>query len=116
MYKAQGKPAPKEMDSTVYYNRGVLIAALHVEAVAQRDQGQGRRQADLARRSRTAWSRSRASPWAACVPPMELTPADHEGGGWVQVWTVKGGKLVKTKDWFQGYRSVIQKHLADAKS
>src|SRR6059036_390012 len=29
MYKKQGKPAPKEMDSTVFYNRGVLIGALH---------------------------------------------------------------------------------------
>jgi len=46
------------------------------------------------------------------VPPMELTPADHEGGGWCEVWTVKGGKLVQTKKWFQGYRPVIQKHLA----
>ena len=47
---------------------------------------------------------------------MEITPADHEGGGWVQIWTVKGGKLVKSKDWFQGYRPLIQKHLdADAK-
>jgi len=46
------------------------------------------------------------------VPPLEITPADHEGGGWVQIWTVKGGKLVKVKDWFQGYRPVIQKHLA----
>ena len=28
----------------------------------------------------------------------------------------KGGKLVKSKDWFQGYRPVIQKHLeAEAK-
>src|SRR5881275_309583 len=33
MYKKQGKEAPKEMASTVYYNRGVLIAALHVEAI-----------------------------------------------------------------------------------
>ena len=46
------------------------------------------------------------------VPPMEVTPQDHEGGGWVQVWTVKGGKLEKNGDWFQAYRSVIQKHLA----
>ena len=46
------------------------------------------------------------------VPPMEITPADHEGGGWVQIWTVKGGKLVKVTEWFQGYRDVIQKHLA----
>src|SRR5213594_2525361 len=33
MYKKEGKPAPKEMASTVFYNRGVLIAALHVEAI-----------------------------------------------------------------------------------
>ena len=46
------------------------------------------------------------------LPPLEVTPADHEGGGWVQIWQVKGGKLVKTKDWFQGYRPVIQKHIA----
>src|SRR6516162_10250914 len=32
-YKAQGKDAPKEMADTVYYNRGLLIAALHVEAI-----------------------------------------------------------------------------------
>ena len=31
------------------------------------------------------------------VPPMEITPTDHEGGGWVQIWTVKGGKLVKVE-------------------
>src|SRR5207247_1845695 len=33
MYKKEGKPAPKEMASTVYYNRGVVWAAVQVEAV-----------------------------------------------------------------------------------
>jgi branched-chain amino acid transport system substrate-binding protein len=33
MYTRDGKPAPKEMASTVFYNRGVLIAALHDEAI-----------------------------------------------------------------------------------
>src|SRR2546427_7486564 len=33
MYKKGGKPAPKEMASTVYYNRGVVWAAVQVEAV-----------------------------------------------------------------------------------
>src|SRR5262249_37302595 len=33
MYKKEGKEPPKEMASTVFYNRGVLIAALHVEAI-----------------------------------------------------------------------------------
>jgi len=46
------------------------------------------------------------------VPPITVTPQDHEGGGWVQVWSVQGGKLVKSTEWFQGYPDVIKKHLA----
>src|SRR3954452_4398985 len=33
MYKAQGKEPPKEMEDTVMYNRGLFIAALHIEAI-----------------------------------------------------------------------------------
>ena len=33
MYKGQGKPAPKEMDTTVLYNRGVYQAAVQLEAI-----------------------------------------------------------------------------------
>src|SRR5207248_7849889 len=33
MYKAQGRELTKAMDDTVMYNRGILWAALHVEAV-----------------------------------------------------------------------------------
>src|SRR6266403_4620057 len=33
MYKAQGKELPKGMDDTVIYNRALLNAALHVEAI-----------------------------------------------------------------------------------
>ena len=44
---------------------------------------------------------------------MEITAADHEGGGWVEIWSVKGGKLVRTKAWFQGFRPVVLKQLAD---
>jgi len=36
MYKAQGKEPPKEMDDTVVYNRGLFVAALHVEGSATR--------------------------------------------------------------------------------
>ena len=50
------------------------------------------------------------------MPPLEITPADHEGGGWVQVFTVKGGKLAKQTDWFRAYPEVLKKHIeADAK-
>ena len=111
MYKAQGKPAPKEMDSTVYYNRGVMIAALHVEAVRNAIKAKGGA-APTPEEVKKGMEAIKGFTLGGLVPPMELTAADHEGGGWCQIWTVKGGKLVKTKDWFQGYRDVIQKQLA----
>jgi len=111
MYKAQGKAAPKEMDSTVYYNRGVLNAALHVEAVRNAIKAKGGA-APTPEEVKKGMEAIKGFTLGGLVPPMELTPADHEGGGWVQIWTVKGGKLVKVKDWFQGYRPVIEKHLA----
>ena len=63
-----------------------------------------------ARTSRRAWSRSRTSRSAAGAA-LNVTPEDHEGGGWVQIWTVKGGKFEKATDWFQAYRDVVKKHL-----
>ena len=33
MFKAEGKPVPAIMDSSVYYNRGLLQGALHIEAI-----------------------------------------------------------------------------------
>src|SRR3982074_2183590 len=111
MYKAQGKAAPKEMDSTVYYNRGVLNAALHVEAVRNAIKAKGGA-APTPEEVKKGMEAIKGFTLGGLVPPMELTPADHEGGGWGQIWTVEGGKLVKVKDWFQGYRPVIEKHLA----
>ncbi len=111
MYKAQGKAVPKEMDSTVYYNRGVFIAALHVEAVRNAIKAKGGA-APTSEEVKKGMESVKNFTLGGLVPPMELSPADHEGGGWCEIWTVKGGKLVQTKKWFQGYRSVIQKHLA----
>jgi branched-chain amino acid transport system substrate-binding protein len=111
MYKAAGKAVPKEMDSTVYYNRGVMTAAVQVEAVRNAIKAKGGAQ-PTGEDVKKGMEAVKGVTLGGLLPPMELTPADHEGGGWVQIWTVKGGKLVKTKDWFQGYRSVIQKQLA----
>ena len=111
MYKAAGKSAPKEMESTVYYNRGIMNAALHVEAVRNAIKAKGGA-APTSEDVKKGMEAIKGFTLGGLLPPMELTPADHEGGGWCQVWTVHGGKLNKTTDWFQGYRSVIQKHLA----
>jgi branched-chain amino acid transport system substrate-binding protein len=111
MYQAQGKTAPAAQEISVFYNRGVMIAALHVEAArnAIKAKGGAKPSSDDVRLGMEA---IKGFTLGGMVPPMEVTPQDHEGGGWVQVWTVKDGKLVKNGDWFQAYRSVIQKHLA----
>ena len=46
MYKAQGKPEPKEQEISVYYNRGVMVAALHAEAVRNAIKTKGGANAD----------------------------------------------------------------------
>jgi branched-chain amino acid transport system substrate-binding protein len=111
MYKAQGKAAPKEMDSTAYYNRGVFNAAIHVEAVRNAIKAKGGA-APTPEEVKNGMEAIKDFTLGGLVPPMQLSREDHEGGGWIQIWTVKGGKLVKATEWFQGFRPVIQKHLA----
>jgi branched-chain amino acid transport system substrate-binding protein len=110
MYKAQGREVPKVMDSTVFYNRGVFQAAVHLEAIRNAVKAKGGAKPtseDVQKGMRSI----KGFTLGGLVPPMTITPEDHEGGGWVQVWSVKGGKFVKTTEWFQAYRDVINKHL-----
>jgi branched-chain amino acid transport system substrate-binding protein len=112
MYKAQGKPTPPQQESSsVLYNRGVLIAAVHAEAArnAIKAKGGARPTSEDVKKGMEA---IKGLTLDGLVPPMQITAEDHEGGGWVQVWTARDGKLVKNGDWFQGYRDIIKKHLA----
>lgn len=112
MYKKQGKPVPKEMDTTVLYNRGVYQAAVQLEAIRiaiKNKGGQKPTPSDV----RDAFEKIEKVPVGDLSPPLKITPEDHEGGGWVQVWQVKGGKYVKASEWTQSYRDLIKKHLAE---
>jgi branched-chain amino acid transport system substrate-binding protein len=111
MYQAQGKPVPTAQEVTVFYNRGVMIAAIHAEAARNAIKAKGGA-APTSEDVKKGMEAIKGFTLGGMVPPMEITEADHEGGGWVQVWTVKAGKLVKDGDWFQAYRDVIKKHLA----
>ena len=114
MYKKEGKTAPKEMASTVYYNRGVLIAALHVEAIryALKAKPDGKiTGVDV----KAGFEKISNFTLGGLVPPLKITPTDHEGGGLVQIWQVKGGKFVKSTEWFAAYPEVLAKHIKDAK-
>jgi branched-chain amino acid transport system substrate-binding protein len=113
MYKKEGKEPPKEMASTVFYNRGVVIAALHLEAIrnALKAKPDGKITGEDVK---NGFEHIKKFTLGGLVPPLEITPVDHEGGGWVQVWQVRGGKLVRVTDWYKAYPEVIQKELKAA--
>lgn len=116
MYKKQGKQPPKEMASTVYYNRGLFHMATHVEAIRNALKAKGANAQITGEDVKNGFEKIKGVTLGGLMPPMELTPTDHEGGGWVQIFTVKGGKLTKGSDWFRAYPDVIKKHIAaDAK-
>jgi branched-chain amino acid transport system substrate-binding protein len=113
MYKKEGKPAPKEMASTVFYNRGVLVAALHVEAIRNALKAKPNAKitgADV----KAGFEQISNFTLGGLVPPLKISPTDHEGGGLVQIWQVKGGKFAKTTDWFSAYPDVLAKHIKEA--
>jgi branched-chain amino acid transport system substrate-binding protein len=110
MYKALGKDAPKEMESTVYYNRGLLVAAVHTEAVRNAIKAKGGA-APTGEDVKKGFEAIHGLTLGGLVPPLELSQADHEGGGWVQIFQIKGGKFVKETEWFRGYPDVLAKQL-----
>ena len=107
MYKKAGKDVPKTMDDTVVYNRGLLQAAIHVEALknALKDTGGKKPTGEDVKKGFESISNVTMG---GLVPPLHITPTEHEGGGWVQIFQVKGGKFVKETDWVQAYRDVVE--------
>ncbi|MFZ3237518.1 MAG: ABC transporter substrate-binding protein [Stellaceae bacterium] len=114
MYKKNGKEPPKLMDdNTVYYNRGLLQAAIHVEAIRNALKDNGGKQptgTDI----KKGMEEIHDFTLGGLVPPLQITPTDHEGGGWVEVFQVHNGKLVKETDWFRAYRDVVDNAIKTA--
>jgi branched-chain amino acid transport system substrate-binding protein len=113
MYKAQGKEPPKGMDDTVIYNRGILNAALHVEAIRNALKSNGGQQ-PTGEDVKKGFEQIHDLTLGGLVPPLKVTPEDHEGGGWVQIFQVKGGKFVKETEWFRGYPEVVAEAVKKA--
>jgi branched-chain amino acid transport system substrate-binding protein len=114
MYKKAGKEPLDLMDkNTVYYNRGLLQAAIHVEGIRNALKTNGGK-APTGSDIKNGLEQIRDFTLGGLVPPLEITPTDHEGGGWVQVFQVKGGKFVKETDWFRAYRDVVEHALKTA--
>ena len=111
MYKSQGKEPPQEMDDTVIYNRGILWAAVHVEAIRNALKANGGKQ-PTGEDVKNGFEAIHDFSLGGLVPPLKVTESDHEGGGWVQVFQVKGGKLVKETEWFRAYPEVVAQAVA----
>jgi branched-chain amino acid transport system substrate-binding protein len=113
MYKAQGKEPPKEMADTVMYNRGILNAALHVEAIRNAVKANGG-QKPTGEQVKKGFESIKGFSLGGIVPPLTVTPEDHEGGGWVQIYQVKGGKFVKQTEWIRAYPEVVAAEVKKA--
>ncbi len=111
MYKKDGKTPPKEMNNTVIYNRGLMQAALQVEAIRNALKLNGGKM-PTGEDVKKGFEQIKDFTLGGIMPPLEITPEDHEGGGWVKIFTVKGGKFVPEGDWFKAYREVVKKAVA----
>jgi branched-chain amino acid transport system substrate-binding protein len=109
MYKDEGKPEPKGMQVSVYYNRGVLVAAVHAKAIinALKKHGPNITPTDV----KEGLESIKDFSLGGMLPPLNITAHDHEGGGWVQVYQVQKGKFVPVTDWYQGYPNVLEKEV-----
>ncbi len=112
MYKAEGKTPPKEMDSTVYYNRGLMWAALHLKAIENAVKAKGGSGDITGTDVAKGFEAVKDFSLGGMLPPLHITPADHEGGGWVQIFQVKGDGFQPVTEWMHGYREVVLEMVA----
>lgn len=107
MYAAEGAEPPAEMASTVFYNRGLLIGALHVEAIRNAIKAKGGSADITGTDVRDGFHAIKDFSLGGLIPPLNLGGGDHEGGGWVRIFTVTKDGFAPATDWFKGYRDVV---------
>ena len=112
LYRDEGKAVPDYVGG-VYYNRGVLIAALMTEAIRLAIEHEGGLPL-TGEKVKKGYERIKDFSLGGFLPPLTVTEADHEGGGWVQIYHTKGTELVVKTDWFRGYREVVQDEVRKA--
>jgi branched-chain amino acid transport system substrate-binding protein len=104
MYRDEGKDVPKYVGGA-YYNRGVLTAAIIVEGIRLAIENHGLPlTGDKVRRGYEA---IRKLDLQGLGPPLNITPQDHEGGGYLRLYQVKGSAWVPMTDWMRGYHDEV---------
>ncbi len=104
LHSDEGKEVPSYVGG-VYYSRGVLVGAVLAEGIRLAIQHHGLPvTGDTVRRG---FGAIRNFDLQGFLPPMTVTPGDHEGGGWVRVYQVRGNEWVPASKWIQGYRDEV---------
>src|SRR5436309_615236 len=104
VYKDEGKEVPKYVGS-VYYSRGVVSGAILTEGVRLAVQNHGL--PVTGDKVRLGFEAIKNFDLQGFLPPMTVTAKDHEGGGWVRMYQVKGTEWVAITDWIRGYRDEV---------
>ena len=104
MHREQKKAVPKYVGGA-YYNRGVSLGAIVVEGIRLAIQHHGLPvTGDKVRRGYEAIANFDLQ---GMLPPITLTPQDHEGGGYLKVYQVKGKEWVPVSGWIRGPREDV---------
>ena len=104
MYRDEGKAVPKYVGGA-YYNRGVLTGAIIVEGIRLAIQNYGLPlTGDNVRRGYESISKLDLH---GLGPPLHITPQDHEGGGYLRIYQVKGHAWVPVTEWVRGYHDEV---------
>ena len=112
MYKAEGKPDPDAMQYTVYYNRGVFQAAVHIAAIENAIKAKG--SCDVTgEQVRDGFYQIKDFTLGGLLPPLQITKKDHEGGGWVRIFQVTKDGYKPVTDWYRDYRPEISNLLIE---
>jgi branched-chain amino acid transport system substrate-binding protein len=97
MYKADGQKPPSALtENSVYYNRGVFVADLLVQALRNALKAGGPLTGASVKAGLEQLSHYDAG---GLAPPLTVSSTDHEGGGFTRVFQVKGGKLTPVTGW-----------------
>lgn len=104
MYQDEKQEVPEHV-GWVYYNRGVLVAALIAESVRLALAKEGL--PITGEKMKNGFEQIKDFTLEGFLPPLTVTPNDHEGGGWVRMYQTKGEKLVPHTDWLRGYRDIV---------